>query len=44
MAAHGVIATLLGLLIAAHVAAGLYHQFIRKDGLFGRMWFGDRNA
>lgn len=43
-AAHGVIATLLGLLILSHVAAGLYHQFVRKDGLFARMWFGDRGA
>ncbi len=43
-AAHGAIATLLGLLILAHVAAGLYHQFVRKDGLFGRMWFGKRGA
>lgn len=42
--AHGVIATLLGLLILSHVAAGLYHQYARKDGLLGRMWFGDRGA
>jgi len=41
---HGVLATALGLLIAAHVAAGLYHQFIRRDGLFARMWFGRRDA
>jgi len=39
---HGILATLLGLFLIAHVAAGLYHQFIRRDGLFGRMWFGDR--
>ncbi|MDJ0820800.1 MAG: cytochrome b/b6 domain-containing protein [Paracoccaceae bacterium] len=43
-AAHGVIAILLGLLILAHVAAGIYHQFVRKDGLFARMWFGQRDA
>ena len=43
-AAHGMIATLLWLLILSHAAAGLYHQFIRKDGLFGRMWFGNRDA
>ncbi len=42
-AAHGVIATILLLTIAAHVMAALYHQFIRKDGLFGRMWFGKRH-
>jgi cytochrome b561 len=27
-------------LIILHVAAALYHQFIRKDNLLGRMWFG----
>ena len=43
-AAHGLFATLLTLLILAHVAAGLYHQFVRKDGLFGRMWFGEREG
>lgn len=41
-AAHGIFATLLVLLIAGHVAAALYHQFVRKDGLLGRMWFGKR--
>jgi cytochrome b561 len=30
------------LLIAGHVAAALYHQFVRKDGLLRRMWFGAR--
>lgn len=43
-AAHGVFATLLALLIAGHVAAALYHQFVRKDGLLARMWFGDRTG
>ena len=33
---------LLTLLILGHVAAGLWHQYVRKDGLFGRMWFGRR--
>jgi cytochrome b561 len=42
--AHGVIATLLGLLILRHGAAGLYHQYARIDGLLGRMWFGGRGA
>ncbi|MCG8489465.1 MAG: hypothetical protein MI756_18500 [Chromatiales bacterium] len=23
--------------------ASLYHQFVRKDGLFSRMWFGPRS-
>lgn len=34
---HGVIAKLLIALITGHVLAALYHQFVRKDGLFGRM-------
>ena len=41
--AHGIIATLIGLLLLLHVAAALYHQFVRKDALFSRMWFGNRN-
>ena len=41
-AVHGIIAKLLILTIVAHILAALYHQFIRKDGLFGRMWFGKR--
>ena len=40
--AHAVLATLLAILIAAHIAAALYHQFVLKDGLFRRMWFGER--
>ena len=39
-AVHGVLATLLGLTIVAHIAAALYHQVIRRDKLFARMWFG----
>jgi cytochrome b561 len=42
--AHGLFATLLALLIAGHVAAALYHQFVRKDGLLARMWFGERTG
>jgi len=42
--AHGIIATLIGLLLLAHVAAALFHQFVRKDGLFSRMWFGARRG
>lgn len=37
---HGLVARLLLALIALHIGAALYHQFIRKDGLLGRMWFG----
>jgi len=39
---HGLIAPLLGFLILGHIAAALYHQFVRRDGLFRRMWFGNR--
>lgn len=37
---HGLSWTLLLLLIILHIGAALYHQFIRKDNLLGRMWFG----
>jgi cytochrome b561 len=40
--AHGYIATLLAGLIILHVLSALYHQFIRADGLFGRMLFERR--
>ena len=33
------VATLSGLVIV-HVAAALKHQFVERDGLLGRMWFG----
>ena len=37
---HGLVWTLLLLLIALHVGAALYHQFIKKDNLLARMWYG----
>jgi cytochrome b561 len=40
--AHAVLATLLAVLIVAHIAAALYHQLVLKDGLLRRMWFGER--
>jgi len=40
---HGGIWTLLLLLILLHVGAALYHQFIVKDNLLTRMWFGKKN-
>lgn len=40
--AHGVIAKLLLALALLHVLAVLYHQFVRRDGLLSRMWFGPR--
>jgi cytochrome b561 len=33
-------AILLLFLIGFHILAALYHQFVRKDGLIGRMWYG----
>ncbi len=39
---HEILATVLVVLIAGHVLAALYHQFVLKDGLFRRMWFGKR--
>ena len=41
---HGLTWSLLILLILLHVGAALYHQFILKDNLLGRMWFGKRTA
>jgi cytochrome b561 len=40
--AHGIIAGALVGVIALHILAALYHQFIKGDGLLGRMWFGRR--
>jgi cytochrome b561 len=40
--AHAVLAALLAVLIAGHIAAALYHQWVLKDGLLRRMWFGER--
>jgi len=38
--AHGLMANLLMALIAAHVLAALYHQFVRRDRLLARMGIG----
>ena len=35
-------AYLLLILVIIHILAALYHQFIRRDGLIGRMWYGAR--
>jgi cytochrome b561 len=40
--AHGVLAKLLMAFVALHIFAALYHQFVRRDGLIRRMWFGSR--
>jgi len=39
---HGGIWILLVLLILLHVGAALYHQFIVKDNLLARMWYGKK--
>jgi cytochrome b561 len=39
---HAYVAIVLLVLIAGHVSAWAFHQFIRKDNLFSRMWFGKR--
>ena len=41
---HGLSWVILLLLIILHLGAALYHQFLRRDGLLGRMWFGPRTA
>lgn len=41
-AAHGVLAIVLALTIIGHVLSTLYHQYVRKDSLFSRMWFEGR--
>ena len=40
--AHGIISKLLFALIIVHILAAFYHQFLLKDGLLRRMWFGKR--
>jgi cytochrome b561 len=39
-AVHGGMAMALLALVASHIGAAFYHQFARRDGLIGRMWFG----
>ena len=40
---HAALAAILAILIATHTAAALYHHFVLNDGLFRRMWFGQRS-
>ena len=42
--AHGILTKLLAALIVAHVLGAIYHQFIIKDRLFARIWFGKRDT
>lgn len=39
---HGTVGYVMLALVALHFGAAMYHQFIRKDNLLGRMWFGKR--
>lgn len=39
-AAHSLVSRLLLALVAGHIGAALWHQFIRRDGLIGRMRLG----
>jgi cytochrome b561 len=39
---HGIVAKVLMALVALHVAAAVYHQWVRRDGLLTRMGFGPR--
>ncbi len=41
---HGLLTQLLGVSIALHVIAALYHQWVLKDRLFSRMWFGKQEG
>jgi cytochrome b561 len=40
---HLVAANFLFFLVSLHILAALYHQFIRKDSLISRMWYGERH-
>lgn len=37
---HGIATKVLAALILLHAAGALYHQFVLKDSLFRRMWYG----
>lgn len=41
---HGMASQLLAAMIVLHLAAALYHQFVRRDGLLSRMGFGPRSS
>lgn len=42
--AHGIIGWTLAILIGLHIVAVLFHQFVKKEGVLRRMWFGRRAA
>ena len=37
---HSLVALAIAVLLAAHIGAALYHQFVRKDGILTRMTSG----
>jgi cytochrome b561 len=39
LVAHGIGAMLLIALLVLHTGAALHHQFVRRDGIFRRMWY-----
>ena len=39
-AVHGLVGYFMAALVVLHISAALYHQFIRRDNLISRMWFG----
>lgn len=41
--AHGIIANIILALIVLHIAGWAFHQFVLRDKLISRMWFGKRH-
>jgi len=39
---HRLVAYSVAFLLSIHILAALYHQFLRKDNLLARMWYGSR--
>jgi cytochrome b561 len=39
-AVHGYVGYVMTALVVMHIGAAFYHQFIRRDNLISRMWFG----
>ncbi|WP_298982729.1 cytochrome b/b6 domain-containing protein [uncultured Roseibium sp.] len=37
---HGIGARVMIVLLLFHIGGALFHQFIKKDGSFARMWYG----
>mgnify|MGYP001942331281 CR=1 FL=1 len=42
--AHGLIGKIMLILIVLHVAGWAFHQFVLRDGLISRLWFGKRHT